>query len=59
MPLQAGDAEPIINLQSLLMGVYERSGYDYFIDYHSDPTPPLTAEELTWVNDVLTQQGRR
>jgi len=25
------------------MGVYGRSGYDYFIDYHSDPTPALTA----------------
>jgi hypothetical protein len=59
MPLQAGDAEPIVNLQSLLMGVYERSGYDYFIDYHSDPSPPLTPEELTWINNVLTQQGRR
>lgn len=57
--LQAGDDEPIINLQALLMGVYERSGYDYFIDYDTEPPPPLTPTELTWINDVLTQQGRR
>lgn len=59
IPLQAEDSEPIADFQSLLMDVYERSGYDYFIDYHNDPTPPLTPEALTWINEVLTQQGRR
>jgi hypothetical protein len=59
IPLQAGDAEPVADFQSLLMDVYERSGYDYFVDYRSDPTPPLTSEALTWINDTLTQQGRR
>lgn len=59
IPLQARDAEPIADCQSLLMDVYERSGYDYFIDYTTDPTPPLTPEALTWINEVLTQQRRR
>lgn len=59
IPLQAEDAEPIADFQSLLMDVYERSGYDYFIDYTTDPNPPLTPEALTWINEVLTQQGRR
>ena len=59
IPLQAGDVEPIAYCQSLLMDVYERSGYDYFIDYTTDPNPPLTPEDLTWIDKVLTQQGRR
>jgi len=59
IPLQAGDVEPIADCQSLLMDVYERSGYDYFIDYTTDPNPPLTPAALTWINDLLTHQGRR
>ncbi|MGF1516128.1 MAG: DUF4058 family protein [Elainellaceae cyanobacterium] len=46
-------------LQELLDGVYERSGYDYFIDYKIDPLPPLSTEEQTWIDAVLRDQGLR
>ena len=59
LPLQADDVEPVINLRSLLDDVYERSGYDYFIDYHSDPLPPLSEAELNWIDALLRDKGLR
>jgi hypothetical protein len=59
IPLQTGDEEPIINLQTLLNEVYQRSGYDYFIDYSNDVLPPVSAEELAWIDTLLKQQGLR
>jgi len=59
IPLQPGDTEPIVNLNELLAQVYERSGYDYFIDYSSDPLPPMSDNTLTWLNAVLKQKNLR
>lgn len=59
LPLQPEDEEPFVNLQSLLNEVYERSGYDYFIDYQSDPLPPLTEAELNWLDSLLRTKGLR
>jgi len=59
IPLQKEDEEPSINLQALLTDIYDRSGYDYFIDYHTDPLPPLTAQELQWVDAVLNNHHLR
>ncbi|NJP09544.1 MAG: DUF4058 family protein [Leptolyngbyaceae cyanobacterium RU_5_1] len=42
LPLRAGDREPVIDLHALLNDVYDRSGYDYFTDYHLDPIPLLS-----------------
>lgn len=59
IPLQADDPEPIVDLNQLLAQVYDRSGYDYFIDYRSDPLPPMSPEQLTWLDDLLKQQHLR
>jgi hypothetical protein len=59
IPLQSDDVEPMIDLQLLLNQVYERSGYDYFIDYHTDPLPPLSQGELVWVDRLLRENGLR
>lgn len=59
LPLQAGADEPIINLQELIEQVYQRSGYDYFIDYQLDPLPPLSAFNRAWLDSQLRQQGLR
>jgi len=59
VPLQPGDPEPMVDLQSLLKQVYDRSGYDYFIDYRTDPLPPLSAAELAWIDTLLREQGLR
>lgn len=46
VPLQANDQEPIVDLQTLLNEVYDRSGYNYFVDYRSDSQPPLAGAAL-------------
>jgi Protein of unknown function (DUF4058) len=53
LPLQPNDTAPIIDLQALLNEVYQRSGYDYFIDYQQNPLPPLSEAELAWINELL------
>jgi Protein of unknown function (DUF4058) len=55
LPLRTEDVEPPINLQALLHGVYERSGYDYFIDYNSEPIPPLLEADLAWMDALLRE----
>jgi len=59
VPLQANDQEPVVNLQILLNEIYERSGYDYFIDYHTDPLPPMSEAGLAWIDSLLKAQGLR
>jgi hypothetical protein len=59
VPLQAEDPEPVVELQALLNEVYQRSGYDYFIDYRTDPSPPLSGASRVWVDTLLKQQGLR
>jgi hypothetical protein len=59
IPLYPGDSEPIVNLQALLAGIYERTGYDYFVDYNSDPPSPISGTELAWVNMLLQEKGLR
>lgn len=59
VPLQPGDEEPVVDLQLVLNGVYDRSGYDTFIDYQNDPPPPLTPEELFWVDTWLKSNAVR
>lgn len=59
LPLQKEDTEPVIDLKLLLDQVYERSGYDYFRDYSEDPLPPLSPQELDWINSLLHDKGLR
>jgi hypothetical protein len=43
LPLRAGDAEPIVDLQGLLNGVYDRRpAYDLRIDYTAAPLAALS-----------------
>ena len=59
IPLQPRDQEPVVDLQTLLNEIYERSGYDYFIDYYSDPLPPISETELAWIDSLLKEKGLR
>lgn len=53
LPLLADDTSPIVDLQVLIQEVYQRSGYDYFIDDQQDPLPPLSEAELDWIDQQL------
>lgn len=53
IPLMAGEAEPILNLQSLLDYVYEKGRYYLAIDYTKPPQPPLSEDDKRWVETLL------
>jgi Protein of unknown function (DUF4058) len=40
---------PLINLKSMLDGIYDRSGYGFVIDYSQAPTPALSEGDLDWI----------
>ncbi|MBX9254243.1 DUF4058 family protein [Desmonostoc muscorum CCALA 125] len=59
LPLGRGDTEPLVDLQALIHGVYERAGFDLAIDYTREPVPPLSEADAIWANELLQQQGLR
>jgi hypothetical protein len=59
VPLQPSDAEPELDLQAILMGVYNQARFDLAIDYCQEPRPPLKAVDREWADNLLRQRGRR
>lgn len=59
LPLQSEDAEPLVDLQALLNGVYERARYNLAIDYRQEPVPPLKEEDVVWADTLLREKGLR
>jgi len=57
LPLRAGDAEPIVDLQGLLNGVYDRVAYDFKIDYTAAPRTALSETDAAWA-DVFFRERR-
>ncbi|BCL37358.1 DUF4058 family protein [Nostoc sp. MS1] len=59
LPLRRGDTEPVVDLQGLIHGVYDRAGFDLAIDYTREPVPPLRESDTIWAKEILQQQGLR
>ncbi|MTJ49815.1 DUF4058 family protein [Dolichospermum sp. UHCC 0259] len=59
IPLQKGEEEIELNLQHLLLGIYERARFDLTLDYNIPPVPDLLAEDREWMDILLKEQGRR
>lgn len=59
LPLHPEDAEPTVDLQTLLQAIYERAGLDLAINYNSDPIPPLNESNQIWMETLLKQQQLR
>ncbi len=57
VPLAPPDPDLTLDLQPLVDTVYERSRYARSIDYRKPLTPPLAADDATWLEQQL--QGRR
>jgi len=55
LPLRTGDQEPVVDLQSLLNNIYDKSGYDLKLDYREDPMPPLNEADAVWLNALLVE----
>lgn len=59
LPLQSGDTEPLVDLQSLLLEVYEQARYDMAVDYSREPVPRLKEEDRVWADALLREKARR
>lgn len=59
LPLRPEDAEPLVDLQSVLNGVYDRAAYDLAIAYDQEPVPPLAEADTAWAEALLHKQGLR
>jgi len=53
LPLQAGDAEPAIDLGALLKQIYREARYRLRIDYTQPPSPALNAADVAWASKIL------
>ena len=58
IPLRPADKEVVLDLQAILDQCYRNGGYDD-IDYRAEPDPPLSADDASWANALLREQGRR
>ena len=59
IPLESADAEPLLDLQSLLARAYYRASFDMAIDYTKDPVPLLKAKDREWADALLRESGFR
>ncbi len=54
LPLQPDYPELAVNLQAILLGVYDRGSYQFRIDYRQPiPPPKLLAADQQWVDELL------
>lgn len=53
IPLAAGDRDAVLDLQGAFTTTYDRSGYDYSLDYQRSVEPALTRADATWVTRRL------
>jgi Protein of unknown function (DUF4058) len=59
LPLQSGDTEPLVDLQSLLVQVYNQARFDMAIKYSLAPVPPIKEEDKIWADALLREKGLR
>ncbi|NEP39263.1 MAG: DUF4058 family protein [Okeania sp. SIO2H7] len=59
VPLKPNEPPATLDLQKLLLEIYDRARFDLGIDYNQEPTPPLTKQDREWVDNILRQQKRR
>ncbi|MDZ8184709.1 MAG: DUF4058 family protein [Nostoc sp. ChiSLP02] len=54
LPLKADEPELEVDLQAIVLGVYDRGSYDLRIDYNQPvPSPKLSQADRQWVDDLL------
>jgi hypothetical protein len=59
VPLLAGDADVLLDLQSAVNAVYDGVGYDLILDYTKPPPVKLSAEELELVKRATSRTANR
>ena len=53
VPLAGADPDAVLDLQMLFTTVYDRTGYDYSLNYRHAPVPPLSAADQAWAQQLL------
>ncbi len=56
IPLRESDADVTLDLQQLIERSYEFGRYDD-IDYRAEPSPPLSATDARWADELLRAKG--
>jgi hypothetical protein len=60
IPLRPPDEDAVLDLPAVIERTYDVSGYEDFIDYReSPPPPPLSEEEMAWLETLLHEKGLR
>lgn len=59
LPLKQTDTEIPIDLQNLLLTVYNQARFDLALDYGQDPVPPLKEDDRAWADELLKASGLR
>ncbi|MDQ2731584.1 MAG: DUF4058 family protein [Armatimonadota bacterium] len=57
IPLRAGDGDVALDLQAAFNTVYDRSDYDYSLDYSRSLEPPLNSAGAEQVEETLRMRG--
>ncbi|MFM9961865.1 MAG: DUF4058 family protein [Planctomycetaceae bacterium] len=55
IPLAEGDPDVSLDLQAVFDTTYDRSGYDYALNYRKPVEPPLSDSQQAWVAEVLAK----
>jgi Protein of unknown function (DUF4058) len=54
LPLKLDEPELAVDLQAILLGVYDRGSYQFRIDYHQPvPPPKLSMADQQWLDELL------
>ena len=56
IPLAEGDPDVRLDLQAVFDSTYDRSGYDYALNYTKAVEPPLSDSQQEWVADHLARR---
>ncbi|MCS7299954.1 MAG: DUF4058 family protein [Fimbriimonadales bacterium] len=59
VPLRAGEADAVLELQPLVDRAYEQGRYHRLIDYAQDLPPPLTDAQRDWIAQLLREKEVR
>lgn len=59
VPLAAGDADVVLDLQDFLDSLQAANDYDRLIDYTQPPPGALSPDDLAWIDERLRAAGKR
>lgn len=57
IPLSEGDPDVIVDLQEAFNAVYDRSGYDYTLNYQAANSLTLGPDDESWLNQVVAARS--